>query len=95
MERIPKPYGGTTINEPIMDDAVWNEFAAQMFWIDWRDPVKVATLAGINQPRLACRICISRFGLKADNIKMLPVTLDEFERHMKEFHNALATARAN
>jgi hypothetical protein len=52
--------------------------------IQWREPVKV-TVVGLS-PRLVCRICIARYGLKAEEVAHWPLTLDLFNHHMEQHH---------
>ncbi len=56
-------------------------------WIPWRDPVTVQTPAAGTE--FGCRFCIAIFGLKGEEVPMLPKTREEFDTHMKEMHTPL------
>ncbi len=54
--------------------------------IEWREPVEV-TVPGISK-RLVCRICIARYGLKADEVACnWPRSRQMFNKHMAENHH--------
>lgn len=55
----------------------------QFPWIDWRRPLRIASPQGVG---LACRFCIARKGIKAEEIPALPQNIKEFHAHLKEFH---------
>lgn len=56
-------------------------------YIPWRQPVliRVPNYAS----GLGCRICIAMKGLKGEQVKELPQSLEEFEKHMREQHPEL------
>lgn len=54
-------------------------------WIAWREPWLVSVIEG-PAGRLACRLCIARFGLRAEDVGQLPADREAFDRHMREAH---------
>lgn len=79
----PEPYGAS--GQPITDDAVWELFEKCHPEKPWRQPIDVSTFSK-TATGLGCRICIARFGLKGENVARLPQTIEEFARHMQEYH---------
>lgn len=50
-------------------------------WISWRDPLPIASPHGSG---LACRFCIAKDGLKAEDTPSLPQNLNEFRQHLRQ-----------
>lgn len=53
-------------------------------WIQWRVPVTVHRTDGTS--RIACRLCIGRYGLQGKDIDRLFETEEQFETHMLLVH---------
>lgn len=58
----------------------------EMLWpqIKWREPIEVKRTDGVE--RLACRLCIARYGLAGRDIQNLFSTHEEWASHMEQFH---------
>lgn len=55
-------------------------------WIPWREPFKVGNIeTGVS--RVACRFCISAYGLSGENIEGLFKDEAEHAEHLVVFHN--------
>jgi hypothetical protein len=67
---------------------VIDEFEVRFPWIDWREPLPVGRLDDTGR-RIACRLCIARFGLKAQEIETTPFCFADqigFDAHMRATH---------
>jgi hypothetical protein len=53
-------------------------------WIEWREPLPITRTDGAKC--FGCRLCIAKYGLKAQAIPQQPQTLEEFEYHMETAH---------
>ena len=60
-------------------------------FIAWTNGVTV-TRIGDGSKGIACRICVGRYGLKADDIDSLYKSDDELREHLHEFHGLDADA---
>lgn len=65
---------------------VLDEYEVRFPWLPWRKSLPVSRHV---VRRLACRLCIARFGLKAQEIETSPfcfVDQESFDDHMRETH---------
>jgi hypothetical protein len=51
--------------------------------VPWDEPI---TISSGGPYRIACRLCIARFGLRGDQVDDLYQTREEWEKHMTQFH---------
>jgi hypothetical protein len=59
------------------------ELIAQYPDVPWRLPIGIKIGTDV---RLACRLCIARFGMSGTDFERLYATEDEHRQHMTQFH---------
>jgi hypothetical protein len=55
-------------------------------FIQWREPIAVASIDDPSTTHYACRICIGEAGLRGNEIPDLPTDPEEVRKHIAEVH---------